>query len=145
MNIKNVKAVNRMFVAVLFTLSASVSAYAEVVIIVNPSNTATLSDKDISRIFLGKLKSFSNGDKAVAVNLKFGSETRNEFEKKVLNKSSSQIKAYWSKLVFSGKGKPPPELVSDKDVMALVASDSNVIAYIDSASVDDTVKVLKTF
>ncbi|MCJ8322020.1 MAG: phosphate ABC transporter substrate-binding protein [Colwellia sp.] len=141
----NIKKVNRMLVAVLLTSLASMTAYAEVVIIVNPSNTATLSDKDISRIFLGKLKSFSNGDKVVAVNLKFGSETRNEFEKKVLHKSSSQIKAYWSKLVFSGKGKPPPEMVSDKDVISLVASDSNVIAYVDSASVDDTVKILKTF
>jgi len=141
----NIKTVNRMLVSILLTFTTSLMAYAEVVIIVNPSNTASLSDKDISRIFLGKMKSFSNGDKAVAVNLKFGSETRNEFEQKVLNKSSSQIKAYWSKLVFSGKGKPPPELVSDKDVIALVASDSNVIAYIDSVNVDDTVKVLKTF
>ena len=143
MNIKYTKAIN-LFLVVTF-LAFTSSAFADVAIIVNASNSTSLSDKDISRLFLGKLKKFSNGEKAVAVNLKFGSDTRNEFEKKVLKKSSSQIKAYWSKLVFSGKGKPPPELVSDKDIIALVSSDSNVIAYIDAANVDDTVKVLKTF
>ncbi len=135
-----------MKLALLFTLlSSTVAVYADVAVVVNPSNNSEISDQDIARIFLGKLKKFSNGDKAVALNLKFGSETRNDFEKKVLNKSSRQIKAYWSKLVFSGKGKPPPELVSDKDILALVSADSNVIAYVDAASVDASVKVIKTF
>jgi len=127
--------------AVLFS---SVS-FADVAIIVNTSNSSSLSDSDISRLFLGKLKKFSSGEKAVAINLKLGSSTRGEFEKKVLGKSASQIKAYWSKRVFSGKGKPPPELVSDKDVITMVAADNNVIAYVDAASVDDSVKVIKVY
>jgi len=118
---------------------------ADVAVIINPENSAVLSDSDISRLFLGKLKQFSSGDKAVAINLKLGSTTRDEFETKVLGKSSSQIKAYWSKQVFSGKGKPPPELVSDKDIISMVAADNNIIAYVDAASVDDTVKVVKIF
>ncbi len=127
-----------------FILFSSVS-FADVAVIVNVENGATFSDSDISRIFLGKLKKFSSGDKAVAINLKLGNSTRNEFETKVLGKSASQIKAYWSKQVFSGKGKPLPELVSDKDILTMVASDSNVIAYVDAASVDDSVKVIKVF
>jgi len=123
----------------------SSTIFADVAVIVNVDNTAALSDSDISRLFLGKLKRFSSGDKAVAVNLKLGSSTRNEFESKVLGKSASQIKAYWSKRVFSGKGKPPPELVSDKDVLTMVASDNNLIAYVDASSVDESVKVIKIF
>ena len=127
------------------TLLFSSLCFADVAVIVNPDNSSALSDSDISRLFLGKLKKFSSGDKAVAINLKFGSNTRDEFESKVLGKTSSQIKAYWSKRVFSGKGKPPPELVSDKDILTMVASDNNVIAYVDAASVDDSVKVVKIF
>jgi len=119
--------------------------FADVAVIVNASNTATISDSDISRLFLGKLKAFPDGDKAAAVNSKFGSATRNEFEKKLLKKNSSQVKAYWSKLIFSGKGKPPNELGSDKDILALVASDPTIISYVDATSVDETVKVIKTF
>lgn len=125
-------------------LFSSIS-FADVAVIVNIDNASVFSDSDISRLFLGKLKKFSSGEKAVAVNLKLGSSTRDEFESKVLGKSSSQIKAYWSKRVFSGKGKPPPELVSDKDILIMVAADDNVIAYVDSAMVDDSVKVVKIF
>ncbi len=119
--------------------------FADVAVIVNPENSSVLSDSDISRLFLGKLKHFSSGEKAVAINLKLGSNTRDEFETKVLGKSSSQIKAYWSKKVFSGKGKPPPELVSDKDILSMVASDSNIIAYVDAENIDNSVKVVKIF
>ena len=131
-------------IACMVILSSSM-CFADVAIIVNPSNNSTLSDSDISRLFLGKLKAFSSGDKAVAINLKLGNNTRNEFESKVLGKSSSQVKAYWSKQVFSGKGKPLPEMVSDTDVITMVAADSNVIAYVDAANVDDSVKVVKVF
>lgn len=127
------------------TLLLSSICFADVAIIVNSSNSSTFSDSDISRLFLGKMKKFSSGEKAVAINLKLGSSTRGEFETKVLGKSASQVKAYWSKQVFSGKGKPPPELVSDNDVLTMVASDSNVIAYIDAGNVDDSVKVVKVF
>jgi ABC-type phosphate transport system substrate-binding protein len=126
-------------------LSFSSLSIAEVAVIVNPSNSASLSESDISRLFLGKLKTFENGEKVKLVNLKFGNATRNEFETNVLKKSSSQVKAYWSKLMFSGKGKPPKEFGTDKDILAFVADNAGAIAYVDSASVDASVKVIKTF
>ena len=134
--------------ALLFYMSIllfSGSSLAGVSIIVNSGNGAAINDSDISRIFLGKVKKFSTGDKITIINLKYKHETRNEFEKKVLNKSASQVKAYWSKLMFSGKGKPPKELPSDKDILAFVAANPGAIAYIAEASVDDSVKVIKTF
>jgi ABC-type phosphate transport system substrate-binding protein len=134
------------FQIVLYSgLLFSTNCLADVAVIVNVDNKSSVSDSDISRLFLGKLKKFNSGSKAVAINLKLGNETRNEFESKVLKKSPSQIKAYWSKRVFSGKGKPPPELVSDKDILTMVYSDSNIIAYIDAANVDETVRVIKVF
>jgi len=131
-------------------LSASIllfssSSLAGVSVIVNSANGASIDEGDISRIFLGKVKKFSTGDKITIINLKFKQATRNEFEKKVLNKSSSQVKAYWSKLMFSGKGKPPKELASDKDILAFVSANPGAIAYVAEGSVDGSVKVIKTF
>ncbi len=120
-------------------------ALADVSVIVNAANGATINEGDLPRIFLGKVKQFSSGDKITIINLKFKQATRNEFEKKVLNKSASQVKAYWSKLMFSGKGKPPKELASDKDILAFVAANPGAIGYVDEASVDGSVKVVKTF
>jgi ABC-type phosphate transport system substrate-binding protein len=70
---------------------------------------------------------------------------RGDFEKKVLNKSASQIKAYWSKLVFTGKGTPPKEVSSDAEVINLIKSNPNLIGYVDESSVTGDVKVIATF
>ena len=126
-------------------IAASSSAYADVAVIVNPANSNSLSDADISRAFLGKLKTFEDGQSILAVNGKANSESRVEFEQKVLKKSSAQVKAYWSKRLFTGKGKPPQELASDSEVLKLVASTPNAIGYVDASQADASVKVLKTF
>jgi len=118
-------------------------AFAEVVVIVNTGNNSEISDNDIKRMFLGKNKSFSNGESVKAINLKSGNAVRSDFEKKALGKSSSQVKAYWSKLIFSGKAKPLKELASDAEVLSIVSSTPNAIGYIDASKVDGSVKVVK--
>lgn len=130
----------------LITLALSFSqiASAEVAVIVNSANNSAISQTDISRIFLGKNKKFASGESIAAVNLKSGNATRSEFEQKVLGKSSKQVKAYWSKLIFSGKAKPLKELDSDQSVIDFVASTPNAIGYIDAAKVSSSVKVVST-
>ena len=68
-----------------------------------------------------------------------------EFEQKILKKTSSQIKAYWSKRIFSGKGKPPKEVAAEHDIISLVAKNVDAIAYVEASSVTDAVKVIKHF
>lgn len=126
-------------------LGFSQVSQAEVAVVVNVNNNAAITDSEISRLFLGKLKKYASGESATPVNAKVGSATRNEFEQKVIKKSASQVKAYWSKRMFSGKGKPPTEKGSDADVLAFVAGDTGAIGYVDAASVDASVKVVKTF
>jgi ABC-type phosphate transport system substrate-binding protein len=127
-------------------LLGSASTYAETAIIVSKSNANTSMDSStVSRIYLGKLSKFSNGEPAVPVDQSEGSATRDAFNGSVLGKSSSQLKAYWSRLIFTGKGTPPKEVGDDAAVKKLVAANPNMIGYIDSAAVDDTVKVVLTF
>lgn len=129
--------------ALLATLSLPVSA--DVAVIVNPANGNTPSEKDINRMFLGKKKSFASGDKVTAIYVKEGADIRAEFDDKVLKKSASQLKAYWSKLMFTGKGTMPAEEANSAAVKARVAAEPNAIGYIDGADVDDSVKVIATF
>jgi ABC-type phosphate transport system substrate-binding protein len=118
---------------------------AEIAIVVNPANANAVSNDELSRLFLGRASSFADGSKATAVNLAEGQAAREEFDSKVLNRSAAQLKAYWSKLVFTGKGTPPKELTADAAVKAAVAADASAIGYISSASVDSSVKVVATF
>lgn len=123
----------------------SPAVVAEVAVIVGAANANSVAGSDVSRIFLGKLKKFGDGSSVTPVNLAAGSPVREAFEKNALGKSSSQIKAYWSKQVFSGKGKPPKELGSDADVINFVSSNPGAIGYVDAGSVNDSVKVIANF
>jgi ABC-type phosphate transport system substrate-binding protein len=118
--------------AILLSIGFSLTASADIAVIVNPANSSALTDRDISRIFLGKNKTFANGASVMAANLKDESAAREEFESKVLKKSS-------------GKAKPLAEFDNDAEVLSFVAANPDAIGYIDAAKVSDKVKVIKTF
>jgi ABC-type phosphate transport system substrate-binding protein len=113
-------------------------AQAEVAVIVNPAAAAAPSQSDVGNIFLGKDKSMKGVDH------KDWSPTKEKFYSAVTKKSESQLKSYWSGLVFTGKGQPLPSLAGDADVIARVAAEADAIGYVDAASVNDSVKVLFT-
>jgi len=117
-------------------------AWSGVAVIVHPSNTAELNQTDISRLFLGKKKTYANGSEALPVDQAEGSSIRSSFVNTVLNKNEQQVKAYWAQLLFTGKGTPPKNAESDASVKKLVAENPAVIGYIDSSQVDDSVRVV---
>ncbi|USD29739.1 phosphate ABC transporter substrate-binding protein [Pseudoalteromonas sp. SCSIO 43201] len=129
----------------LFALLCSSYSTLAVDVIVNPANNSALDENEIKQIFIGKAKSFSDGSKALPITQVDGSSVTDEFNEKVLNKSSSQLKAYWSKLVFTGKGTPPKEAADDAEVIKLVASNPNLIGFVSSGAADGSVKVVKSF
>jgi hypothetical protein len=129
----------------LSTILFSSYCMADIAVIVHPSNSNAIDSATISRIFLGKEKSFADGAQAVPINQTESSAITEEFNTDVLNKSSSQLKAYWSKLVFTGKGSPPKDVTDDAEAIKLIAANPNMIAYIDASKVDGSVKVVGTF
>lgn len=124
-------------------LISSQGAFAELVVIVNPSNTNALEIKEIQRIFLGKDKKFSDGSESIPINQSQESPQRQSFDEEILGRSSSQVSAYWSKLVFTGKGIPPKEVASDAEVIELVKSNPSVIGYVNKSSVDSSVRTIE--
>jgi len=121
----------------------SMQAAAEISVVMHPSSSVqALSADEVSRLFLGKAKSFPGGAQAVPVNQDEGNPARAKFNETVCKKNASQYKAYWSQLVFTGKGTPPKDAGDDAAVKALVAANPNMVGYIDSASVDASVKVV---
>ena len=126
-------------------LAFSISAMAEVSVIVHPSVSESASASDIERVFLGKTKALPGGTKVIPINLESGNAARDEFNEKVLGKSDSQLKSYWSRLVFTGKAQPPKDVGSEADVINLVKSNPNMIGYVSSGAAMDGVTVLVTF
>jgi ABC-type phosphate transport system substrate-binding protein len=134
---------SRLLLVPVFFLS--INALAEVAVVVHPSNNAALNAEEISKLYLGRSKSFPDGKAAIPLAQAESSGSTAVFNEKVLNKTGSQIKAYWSKLVFTGKGTPPKELATDQEVIDLVSQNPSVIGYVDKSAVNASVKVVATF
>jgi ABC-type phosphate transport system substrate-binding protein len=110
--------------------------YADVVVIVSAKSSAkTMTPDEISQIFLGKSTAMKPVDTA-------GAPIRSQFYTKVAGKDDAQVKAIWSKLVFTGKATPPKELPTSADVVKAVSTDSSSIGYVEKSAVDSTVKVV---
>jgi ABC-type phosphate transport system substrate-binding protein len=111
-------------------------AYADVVVVVSAkSTTTTMTADEITQIYLGKSKAMKPVETA---------PIRSQFYSKVAGKDEAQVKAIWSKLVFTGKATAPKELPTSADVVKAVAADPNSIGYIEKSAVDPTVKVVYT-
>lgn len=118
-------------------------ATADVVVVVSAKNaSAALTAAQVSDIFLAKATSFPTGGQVVPVDQPESASIRDEFYSKVTGKSAPQVKAYWSKIIFSGKGQPPKELADSAAVKKFVADNPNAIGYIDKAAVDASVKAV---
>jgi ABC-type phosphate transport system substrate-binding protein len=129
--------------AAVLSLGTSIVAQAALAIVAHPSNSVSgISADDAQRIFLGKTGEFANGRRATPVDQTPGTASRTKFMKSVIQKSEDELKGYWSKLMFSGKGQPPREVGDDAAVKAWVASNPEAIGYIDGKFVDGSVKVL---
>lgn len=119
------------------------TALAEVAVIVHPSSGVTsMTEDEVSRLFLGKAKSFPGGAQAIPINQNEGSAARDKFNDAVCKKNASQYKAYWSQLVFTGKGTPPKDAGDNAAVKTLIAANPNMIGYIDASAVDGSVTVV---
>jgi len=119
-------------------ISMASLAQAEVAVIGNPGAAKAPSQSEVANIFLGKDKSMKGVDQAG------WNPTKEAFYAGVTNKNESQLKSYWSGLIFTGKGQPLPSVADDAAVVAKVAAEADAVGYVDSAAVNDSVKVLFT-
>ena len=126
-------------ITVCVLAASALGAHAETVVFVNKANPATrMFAEQASQFFLGKSNMFTPVDQAD------GSAIRADFYHKAAEKDAAQVKAIWSKLVFTGKATQPKEYASNAEVKKAVAADPKAIGYIDKSAVDDSVKVILT-
>ncbi len=133
----------------LATLFASLSIAAgqasatELVVIVSArSPVSTLRPEQVADIFLGQIGSFPGGTEAVALDQRIGSPERDEFYAKVASKSPPLVKAYWTKMIFTGRGQPPKEVANSAAIRKMVADNPALIGYIDKNALDASVKTV---
>lgn len=137
--------VARCFAASAVASAVASAAHADVVVIVNPSTLEnSVSAQDVANIFLGKKTELSSGTQVTPVDQEEGSALRDEFYIKIADRNPAQVKAHWATMIFTGRGTPPAVAMDSMEVKNMVASEPGLIGYIDSADVDNNVKVILT-
>ena len=131
-----------LLVALLINSPASAD---KVAVIVANQFQGTLELDQIARIFLGKRTHFPDGTSAIPLNLDPKDPAYAAFARQVLKKSTNQLRAYWAKRIFTGKGKPPQAFKSEQEVRELVASNNHFVAYIKAEEVDESVRPIIIF
>lgn len=117
-------------------------AAADLVLVANRgSGIERLSQDEVVNIYLGRYRRLANGATAEPVDLA-EPENRERFYRKLVGKSLPEINAYWARLVFSGKTKPPVQASSTEDALQLVASRIGALAYMDRSQVDKRVTIV---
>jgi ABC-type phosphate transport system substrate-binding protein len=127
-----------------FMLTSSLSAaQAEVVVVVSAKNSLnSLTFNQLADIFLGKTEKLPNGARVAPVEQGENSGEKEEFYRRYLNRSQAQIRAYWAKQIFTGKGEPPREFKSIEQLKRHLAANPNSIAYLEREKLDASLKVV---
>jgi len=128
----------------LLLLAGGAAQAADFVVIVSARNPLVSMRADqVAAIFMAQNGRFPGGDEAQALDLPLGSPLRDTFYNTVAARTPALMKAYWTKMVFTGRGHPPRELSSSAAVRRMVAENPTMIAYIDRAALDASVKVIQ--
>ena len=118
-------------------------ARAELVVVANPrSGIEQLTEDEVINIFLGRYRRLASGIAAEPVDIVDDSPLRVRFYRGLVNKSLPEINAYWARLVFSGKTRPPHMVPSVEAALQFVASQPGGVAYLERAQVDRRVKIV---
>ena len=128
--------------AALLLSSAIVHSESVVVVVSSTSPVSKLDKEQVANLFLGKSSSYPDGSAAVPIEQTDATAAHNEFHKSITEKSAAQLKAYWSKMIFLGKGMAPKEVVSNADLLKLLAGNPAMIGYVDKTAADKSVKIV---
>jgi len=115
----------------------------DIVVVVSRQNPLqSLTKEQLESIFLGRTQQFPTGQRAVPVDQVEGSTVRERFYIEILDRTSAQVRSYWSRILFTGRGHPPRSVASSEEVLRILATDAQAIGYIERRFVNDAVTVV---
>lgn len=130
-------------VALCFFVLFAMPVHAELVVIVNTGvKVDKLSRDEVVNIFMGRYRKLSDGSSAQPLDIRDESLERQNFYKKLLDKSLAEINAYWARLIFSGRTTPPVVMDTQHDIIDKVSHDLGAIGYVERGNLSSKVKIV---
>lgn len=132
----------------LLTQSFAFMAQAQekIVVVTNHNNDVQVLDKKgLIDLFMGKYSAFPNGKEATPIDVELDSELKSQFYKSLVGLPLARVNAYWSRLKFSGRVKPPAVEQTLDDIKQRLEQDESALAYVYESTVTDSMKVVYRF
>ena len=125
----------------LVALSGQARAAEVMVVTAVNSRIPGLNAEEASQLYLGRRTTLEDGTQVTLYDLPGGS-TRDRLYALLTGKNPSQIRAYWSRQVFTGRALPPREASSPADLPTLLSNDPTAIGYLPDGPLDPRLRVL---
>ncbi|PCJ16286.1 MAG: hypothetical protein COB02_16675 [Candidatus Cloacimonadota bacterium] len=117
-------------------------SYAELVLIVHKDSPIKhISVKHLQKIYENKSKTWAHGGSIIRTSLRKGENHRNFCN--ILGKNTTQLKRFWKKQVFTGRGPSLKTYSSQKSLIEYISTHENSLGYVDSSIDTSLVKVIK--
>lgn len=128
-------------IIIMLLLSLPVFAQADLVVVTgNNSSITSLTESEARQLFSGQLKAVA-GQRVQPLDLPSSTSQREEFYRKLMGRSPDQMRAYWTRLIFTGQGKPPREVANTQELTSLVRS-GNYIGYLPADAATAELRIL---
>lgn len=114
-----------------------------VLVVKAASPIQNLSKKEVIDIYMGRFKTFPDGQPVSPIDFPSGSNEKKSFYLQLVGKDERKIKAYWSRLLFSGRATPP--IQADSKQQVLESLDDQTLAYIPANDVTQEMKIVYKF
>lgn len=112
----------------------------EIAIVTNSQAISKMDKNEVKRLFLGQVNRVDD----IHINLVELEKTsyKEAFYKALTNKNTTQLRSYWTRLIFTGKGKPPKQVASQEELAHSMDTPEVIITYLPLESVQPDMKVL---
>lgn len=108
-------------------------------VVVGKNVDIKISEDDVKAFFSANKFKYSDGTD-VHIADQPNAEISTKFYEKLLGQSKTKIAQRWMKLVLSGQATSPGKYKSDDEVKKAIAENPGMIGYIQTSSLDDSVK-----
>jgi hypothetical protein len=131
----------RILTTLLLALLPTLAAAELVVVTGTPSPITALTENEVRQLFSGQLRSI-NGQRLQPLDLPARDRNREEFYRKLMGRSPEQMRAYWTRLIFTGQGQPPREVAGPGELITLIGASNDYVGYLPAADLIPGLKVL---
>lgn len=115
---------------------------AEVVVVVGKdSPISSLSESQLRQLYLeGSAR--IGGISVKALDLPEDNRARKDFYQEAVGKTPAQMKSYWARMIFTGRGAPPRMVSGNRAMQVMLENNPELIGYLPGDQVSSGLKVL---